>query len=117
MKSQQAAFINSIVLILVGFWGYVANHYMMHTIIVPLIAGIVFMILSKFLRKESKGLILFIMGLTLILFVAFMVPFQRNAEQGDYMGMLRLAIEMTVCALAFIVYLRRLIQLKKATTS
>jgi uncharacterized membrane protein (UPF0136 family) len=114
MKSQQAAFINSIVLIVVGFWGYVANHFLMHTLIVPLGAGILFMILSKFLKNENKGLIQFMMIITLALFFAFIVPFQRNMEQADLMGMLRLAIEMAACAFAFIVYLRHLIQLNKA---
>ena len=116
MKSEQAAFINSIILILVGFWAYVANDFKIHTLIVPLGAGLLFLILSKFLKNENRGLILFMMSITLVLFIAFMVPFKRNAEQSDYMGMLRIAIEMFACALAFIVYLRQLIQLKKAQT-
>jgi hypothetical protein len=111
MKSNQAALMNSIVLLVVGAWGFVANHFMVHTAIVPLGAGLLFLVLSKFLSNGQKGLLILMMVLSLSLFIAFMVPFKRNAEQGDVFGMLRLGIEMIACAIAFIVYLRNLKQI------
>ncbi len=117
MSSQQAAILNSIVLLLVGFWGYAANDFAVHTAIVPIGSGILFLILSQFLKYQNKLFLLFMMAVTLILSIAFVVPFQRNLEQGDYLGMLRLGLEIAACILAFIVYLRNLIQLYKAKTS
>jgi hypothetical protein len=116
MNPRQAALINSIVLLIVGFWGYAANNFATHTAIVPLGAGLFMLVLSWFLNKENKTLLLFMMLFTLTLFIAFMVPFRRNAEQSDYMGMLRLGIEMIACAMAFIVYLRSLKQNKKTAS-
>lgn len=113
MKPQLAARINSIVLLIVGFWGYAANNFATHTAIVPLGAGLLILIASGFLRDENKILLLVMLVFTLVLFIAFMVPFRRNAEQSDYLGMLRLGIEMIACAMAFIVYLRSLKQSKK----
>lgn len=117
MKSQKIAFINAIVLLVIGFWGYAANNYSLHTAVVPISAGILLLILSKFLKKENPGLLIFVIVLSLLLFLAFLVPFQRNMEQSDYVGMLRLTIEMLVCAFAIVVYINNLIRLKKAASS
>jgi uncharacterized membrane protein (UPF0136 family) len=114
MTSQQVAFINSIVLLIVGFWGYAANNFAMHTAIVPIGSGILFLILSKFLKTPAKGLLMLMMTLALALVIAFTVPFLRNVEQGDFAGMFRLVVEMAACAFAFIMYLRNLKLLKKA---
>ncbi len=114
MTSQHAALMNSIILLLIGFWGYAANDFATHTAVVPIGAGILFLILSKYLKNAGKGLLIFTMVLALVLIVAFTVPLQRNVEQGDVTGMFRLAFEMAACAFAFIVYLRNLNLLNKA---
>ncbi len=112
MKSQTAALINSIVLILIGIWGFIANDYAIHTLIVPLSAGIILLIFSRFLQIDKPNVLLLVSFLTFILMLAFIVPFQRNAEQSDVMGMLRIGIEMMASAMALIVYLRNFVQLK-----
>jgi hydrogenase/urease accessory protein HupE len=106
---------NAIVLLIVGLWGYIANDYALHTLIVPLAAAILFGLMGMFfLIIPGRATIILMMILSLGLFVAFIVPFRRNAEQADYMGMLRLGLEMLACAIAFIVYLRSLKTFQKA---
>lgn len=116
MKSQHAALVNSIVLIIIGFWGYAANNFATHTAIIPLGSGILFMILSLLLKTENKNILLLIISLTLLLILAFSMPFLRNAKQADLWGMFRIGIEMLVSAMALIVYLRNFVQLNKNKT-
>ncbi len=116
MKSQHAAQLNALFLIMIGLWGYAANDFAIHTVLVPLIAGIGFYVFSYFLKNEHKKLLLMISFLCFILILAFSVPFLRNAEQGDFWGMTRVGLEMTVTAMALIVYLRNFIQTRKLDT-
>jgi hypothetical protein len=102
MKSQHAAYINSFVLIVIGFWGYAANNFATHTAIIPLSAGILFLGMALLLKKEKKILLIFII-----------FPLLRNARQSDIWGMIRISIEMLASAMALIVYLRNYIQINK----
>ncbi len=113
MKSQHAAYINSFVLIVIGFWGYAANNFATHTAIIPLSAGILFLGMALLLKKEKKILLIFISTITFILLIAFIFPLLRNARQSDIWGMIRISIEMLASAMALIVYLRNYIQLNK----
>lgn len=110
MNPYKAAILQALIFLSVGFWGYAANNFAAHTAMVPLGAGILFLALSQRLKNPDRIMLLVVMLISLALFIALMIPFRRNAGQSDFWGMFRIAIEMTACALAFIVYLRRLKQ-------
>ena len=106
MKSNQAAIINSIILLSIGLWGYAANNFSAHTAIVPIGFGILLMVLSRYMKNENKLIHYIVFGLTLVIMVAMLRPFLRNAEQEDLNGMIRVGLEMAACAMALIIYIR-----------
>lgn len=56
MKAHTASLINAIVLIAMGFWGYMETVAFgkMSTALIPVIVGIVLLVLNKGLKKENK---------------------------------------------------------------
>ncbi|MBK9107048.1 MAG: hypothetical protein IPM92_01360 [Saprospiraceae bacterium] len=88
---------NGITLVGIGLIGFIANNFVLHTGLTPIISGILFIVLAG-LWNQRRDLIQKIgMTLAFILSIAFIWPFMRNLEQMDYWGMLRSGIEIFTC--------------------
>lgn len=88
---------NGIILVGIGLSGYIANNFVLHTGLTPIISGILFLVLAG-LWNQHRDLIQKIgMSLAFLLSIAFIWPFLRNLEQMDYWGMFRCGIEIFTC--------------------
>lgn len=98
---------NGLLLLVVGFWGFAANQFAVHTGLTPLIAGSIFVIFSMLLHKENIFLLRLYIVLSLILGLAFLWPFLRNFEQNDFWGMFRTGLEILSCLVSGFLIIKR----------
>jgi len=106
MTTTKTCLLNGIILLALGFWGYAANQFAMHTGIVPIGFGAYLCLISTRHHLENKSIFYFNMGLTLSFVFAMIQPLMRNIEQADPAGICRVSLEMAACAMAVIVYIR-----------
>lgn len=97
LSTGQLFLLNGIVLLLIGCAGFIANDFVFHTGLTPILSGIVFVVLSFLLNWNRHLISKTGMILALILTLAFIWPLLRNLGQKDYWGILRIACEMTAC--------------------
>jgi hypothetical protein len=113
MQAHQANLINAIVLLVVGLWGYAANNFNSHTAIVPLGAGLLFLVLNTFLKDGNRHVAHLVVILTLVLAIALFWPLKRNMDQADTIGTLRVGIEIVSCLFALGVFIKSFIDNRK----
>lgn len=89
--------INGSLLWVVGFWGFAANQFAMHTGMTPIIAGLVFIVLGWRMLVNPTRLVIVSSILNVLLGIAFVWPFLRNFEQNDPWGMFRTGTEIISC--------------------
>ena len=95
------------ILFLVGFWGYAANDFVLHTGLTPMISGLIFAIASFYIWKHPGKIERYLITFALVLAVAFVWPLMRNVEQVDPWGIFRTATEMVACVAFAILALRQ----------
>lgn len=106
MTTNKTCLLNGIILLDLGFWGYAANQFALHTGIVPIGFGAYLCLFSTKHSIENKSLFFFNTGLTLAFIFAMIRPLLRNIEQADLAGICRVSLEMAACVMAVIVYIR-----------
>ncbi len=106
MKPSLSALYNGISLLSLGLWGYIDNNFQLHTGIVPIASGLVFMLFYFPLRQATLNWVRTIQVLTACLAFLLLWPFKRNAEQGDVTAMLRVGLEIFSCVIALFSYFR-----------
>ena len=107
MLPQQANFINSILLIGLGLWGYFATDAESPTALIPVAFGVVFLILSAFIKNKW---VLYAVGLlTVILTLALLKPLFQQFEQGELIPIIRVGIMFIASLYTSFVYLNHLI--------
>lgn len=108
MTSTKTCLLSGIILVSLGFWGYAANQFALHTGIVPIGFGAYLCLIASRHRPENKSIYYFNIGLSLSFVFAMIQPLLRNIEQADPAGICRVSLEMAACAMAVIVYIRNL---------
>ena len=106
MSPQRANLINSLVLLIIGLWGFGASGWGSTTALIAPSFGVLFLILMPFFNKGNKTVIYAVMVLTLILMIALLRPLTREMGQNDYQGVLRVATMMFSCITTTVVYYR-----------
>jgi len=79
MKPAQANFINGLVLVILGLWGYwsgVQDGGGSPTALIAPVFGLIFLILTPPFRKGNKMVAHIVVVLTLLLIVAMFMPFK-----------------------------------------
>ncbi|MBK8954760.1 MAG: hypothetical protein IPM34_04285 [Saprospiraceae bacterium] len=97
LANQHIFFANGIVLLVVGIAGFIANNYVMHTGLTPVISGFTFILLSILLKNGLNYFTKPAMIFAILLAIAFFWPLLRNIEQSDIWGMTRIGIEISSC--------------------
>ena len=112
MKTYQANLLNSIVLIVLGLWGYF--EVVSPTALIPVFFGIVLLLCNGGVKKENKVIAHIVVLLTLLLLVALVgMRLPKSIDQGG-LGLIRVLLMTGTCALSMVYFIKSFIANRKA---
>ena len=111
MNSYKANFLNSLILILVGFWGYFESSS--GTAIIPVVFGWALLFCSPGLKKENKVIAHIAVLATFICLLGLFMPLNGAIDRGDNIGILRVSAMITSGLIAMIFFVKSFIANRK----
>ena len=112
MKSYQINFYNSLVLILVGLWGFIDVDYS-PTALIPVFFGVILLLCTKGVKKENKVIAHIAVLFTLLILVALVgMRLPKSLESGGT-GLYRVIAMIITCGLAMISFIQSFIAARK----
>lgn len=113
MNAYTAHLINSVVLILMGGWGYFATSS--KTALIPVLFGVVLLSLSNGVKLENKAIAHVVVLLTLLVFGSLIAkPLLSAINDGDTLGTIRVGAMVLTSLLALIYFIKSFIDARKA---
>jgi len=117
MKPAQANFINGLVLVILGLWGYWSGTQSpgggSPTALIAPCFGLLFLILTPPFRKDNKVVAHIVVLLTFLLIVALVMPFNKAIGRGDSQAMLRVGTMLLSCVIALVVFIQSFIKARR----
>ncbi len=119
MKTYQANLLNSITLITMCLWAYLAydsvdGKEQNPTALIPLFLGVILLFCHNGLKKENKFIAHLAVIITLIAMVGvFLKPFLAAIDAGRDIGIFRTSLMLLTSLLAMITFIRSFIAARK----
>ena len=116
MKSHKVNLINSLVLIILGFWGaypYILTQTGSLTSIIPIIFGILLLLLNPGLKKECKIRSHIVVLLTGLILISLFMPLKGSIERSETTAIIRITIMMISSFIATLTFIKSFIDARK----
>ena len=110
MNAHTASLVNGIILVVIGFWGYLESGST--TSLIPVGIGGLILVLNKGLRNNNK-VIAHIAVLVTLLSFANIMPLRGALEDGRSDAVLRIIIMLSSSVYAMVFFIRSFIQARK----
>lgn len=111
MKPFQITFINALVLIVLGLWGYFDSRSF--TALIPVFAGALFLLLARGMRESNRITAHITVFLTLVILIALIKPLTGSLSRNDNAAAIRVIIMMASCVFALAVYIKSFVDARK----
>lgn len=89
MKAHSASLINSIALIVVGLWDYIAIQEFASTNLIPVAAGVLLIFFYAGIKREDKIIAHIAVIITLFVFISLIMPLIHAVERGKIAMLIR----------------------------
>jgi lipid-A-disaccharide synthase-like uncharacterized protein len=113
MKPYIINLVNSVVLIVLGLWGYLGSDSPSFTALIPVITGAVLLILTPWFKKENKVVAHVAVLLTFLIIIGLLMPLRGAMARGDELGIFRVAVMLISSITAMIVFINSFVQARK----
>ena len=113
MKAYSANLINSIALVVVGLWDYVATQTLSSSNMVPVAAGIILLFLYNGVKREDKIIAHIAVTITLLVFLSLIKPFVEAVEDIDVTLIIRNLILILTGILAMVYFVKSFIDARR----
>jgi uncharacterized membrane protein len=113
MKAYQVNFFNGLVLCGMGLWAYTSSENPSFTALIPVLFGLLFLGLTKPLRKENKVIAHVVVALTLLILIALIKPLVSVVGRSEVTGTFRVVVMMLVSLFALIIYIINFLNARK----
>ena len=111
MKTYQANLLNSIVLIIIGLWGYF--EVVSPTALIPVFFGLVLLLCNGGVKKENKVIAHIVVLLTLLLLVALVgMRLPKSLDSGG-LGLVRVIAMISTSTIAMVTFIKSFIANRK----
>ncbi|MDJ0979034.1 MAG: hypothetical protein QNI87_10930 [Erythrobacter sp.] len=114
MKAPTANLLNAFVLIAMSAWAYLSSVTPSLTAVIPGVFGMALLLCQQGVMRENKLIAHVAAGLTLVVFVALIMPLRGAFARGDTLAILRVAAMMATSWFAMIAFIRSFIAARKA---
>jgi hypothetical protein len=117
MKPYLASLINAITLIVISVWAYFGASTPSLTALIPALFGIILLALLPGVKSDNKVIAHIAVVITLVVFLALMMPLRGALAREDAMAMLRIGLMMASTLFAMIFFIKSFIDVRKARNS
>ena len=114
MKPFQVNFINGIVLIVMGLWGYFGSEEPSNTALIPVAFGLLFAAVTPPFRMGNRVVAHIVVLLTFLLIIALVVPLLSALSRGSQLSIFRVSLMILSCAFAMTIFIKSFIDARKA---
>lgn len=113
MKPHISNFINAFVLIGMSSWGYLVSPTPSITSMIPAAIGVLLLACHRGVKKKNKAISHIAVVLTLLIFLALIMPLIAVVKKENILGIVRVSLMMFTSLLAFIVFVISFITARK----
>jgi choline-glycine betaine transporter len=113
MKPYLVNFLNAIVYIALGSWGYLSSDTPSVTALIPVIAGIILVAITPGFRKGNRVLAHIAVSLTFVILLALFKPLTGSVARSDGAGIARVIGMIITSVIAMAVFIKSFIDARK----
>ena len=113
MKPYVASFINAVVLIAFGAWGYFASANPSVTALIPVGTGLIILILNFGMRNGNRIVSHIVVVLTLLILVALFKPLLGAVDRSDEVAIFRVAVMILASFYPMLLFIKSFLDARK----
>lgn len=113
MKAHSASLINSIALIVVGLWDYIAIQEFASTNLIPVASGVVLLFLYTGIKREDKIIAHIAVIITLFAFISLITPLIHAVDRGKIAMLIRNLILIVTELLAMAYFVKSFVDARR----
>lgn len=106
MKPHIVNFINAIVLIVFGLWGYFGSDDPSKTALIPVAAGLILLVLNLWMKKGNRVIAHIIVILTVLILVALFKPLTGAIGRSDMLAVTRVLVMILSTIFAIAIFIK-----------
>ncbi len=111
MNAYKANLLNSLTLIIIGFWGYFESSSV--TALIPVVFGFVLLACSKGVKNQNKIIAHVAVLFTLIILLALVGMILPKSIDSGGIGLVRVLVMISTSALAMIYFVKSFIEARR----
>lgn len=96
-----------------GLWGYLSSENPSLTSLIPVLAGIILLLLSRGIRNANKTIAHISVVFTLLVLIALIKPLSGSLSRNDHAAISRVLVMMITCVLALAIYIKSFIDVRR----
>ena len=100
MKAHIASFINALILISFGLWGYFVSITPSFTALIPVVFGLVLLATNTGVKRENKTIAHIAVMLTFLVMLGLFMPLRGAILRDDTAALLRVLVMLTASIIA-----------------
>ena len=113
MKAHTVSLVNSVTLIAMSAWGYLASETPSITALIPLFFGFVLLLCYQGVKTQNKVIAHVAVLLTLVVLVALFMPLKGAIGRADTEATVRVALMIVTSALSMVYFIKSFIDARK----
>ncbi len=113
MNSSKANLLNSIILIIVGTWGYFDSDAKSMTALIPVMFGVVLLLCNNGVKNQNKVIAHLAVLATFICLVALFMPLNGAIERGNDIAVIRVSTMIVSSVIAIIFFIKSFIEARR----
>ena len=115
MNATKANLLNSVILIVVGGWGYFDGDGKSVTALIPVIFGVVLLLCNNGIKNQNKVIAHIAVFATFICLVGLFMPLKGAIERGNDIAVGRVSAMIISSITALIFFIKSFIENRKAS--
>ncbi len=113
MNSSKANLLNSIILIIVGTWGYFDSDAKSMTALIPVMFGVVLLLCNNGVKNQNKVIAHLAVLATFICLVGLFMPLNGAIERGNDIAVIRVSTMIASSVIAIIFFIKSFIEARR----
>ena len=113
MNSTKANLLNSIILIVVGGWGYFDGDGKSMTALIPVMFGVVLLLCNNGIKNQNKVIAHLAVLATFICLVGLFMPLNGAIERGNDIAVIRVSAMIASSVIALIFFIKSFIEARR----
>ena len=113
MNSTKANLLNSIILIVVGGWGYFDGDGKSMTALIPVMFGVVLLLCNNGIKNQNKVIAHLAVLATFICLIGLFMPLNGAIERGNDLAVVRVSAMIASSVIALIFFIKSFIEARR----